>query len=174
MQTMSRVVNVIDAIEELGDTIAIAILAGLWNVVDALRREQQDNRLRVFVSCRSNPQLPSAGASGLNVMHLGDVNMESSIEMYLRASIDDLAAQNAGFGASITPDLRRQIVSRISKAADGMFLAAVLAWEDFQRGLHWNREVVAKKLERVVSVGRHWNAFLLRQTDGENRRLHAG
>lgn len=34
-----------------------------------------------------------------------------------------------------------------------MFLAAVLAWEDFQRGLPWNRGVVAQKLESVVSVG---------------------
>ncbi|KAI8680929.1 hypothetical protein NCS55_00341800 [Fusarium keratoplasticum] len=165
MQTMSRVIIVIDAIEELGVTVAKAVLGGLWNIADALRRTQQDNHLRVFVSSRPNLSPSTNGIQGLEVLHLGDVDMKSDIKLYLQSSIDDFRARNASFNASITPVLRQQIVSRISEAAASMFLAAVLAWEDFQRGLLWNQDVVDEKLEKVVSVGTSMASFYDRLMD---------
>ncbi|KAF4981698.1 hypothetical protein FDECE_17641 [Fusarium decemcellulare] len=158
MKTMSRVIIVIDAIEELGVTIAKAVLGGLWQIKCDLNRRQQENYLRVFVSSRPNIN-PSTRAPGLDVLHLGDVDMESDIKLYLQSSIDDFRARNASFNASITPVLHQQVVSRISRAAAGMFLAAVLAWEDFQRGLLWNQDVVVHKLDNVVSVGTSMASF---------------
>ncbi|KAF4468392.1 ankyrin repeats (3 copies) domain-containing [Fusarium albosuccineum] len=165
MQTMSRVIIVIDAIEELGVAVAKAILGGLWNIADVLRTTQQDNHLRVFVSSRPNLTPSTRGIPGLEVLHLGDADMKSDIKLYLLSSIDDLQARNASFSASITPARREQIVSRISEAAASMFLAAVLAWEDFQRGLLWNEDVVYQKLEKVVSVGTSMASFYNRLMD---------
>jgi hypothetical protein len=159
MQTMSRVIVVIDAIEELGVTVAKAILGGLWNIADYLRRTQQDNHLRVFVSSRPNLTPSSKGFSGLEILHLGDVDMKADIKLYLSSSINDLEAQNASFSASMTPDLREKVIAQISSAAGGMFLAAVVTWEDFKRGLLWNQDVVVQKLERVVSSGSSMASF---------------
>ncbi|CAJ0545078.1 Ff.00g085510.m01.CDS01 [Fusarium sp. VM40] len=159
MQTMSHVIVVIDAIEELGVTVAKAILGGLWNIADYLRRTQQDNHLRVFVSSRPNLTPSSKGISGLEILHLGDVDMKADIKLYLSSSINDLEAQNASFSASITPDLREKVITQISKAAGSMFLAAVVTWEDFKRGLLWNQDVVVQKLEKVVSSGSSMGSF---------------
>lgn len=159
MQTMSHVIVVIDAIEELGVTVARAILGGLWNIADYLRRTQQDNHLRVFVSSRPNLTPSSKGISGLEILHLGDVDMKADIKIYLSSSIDDLEAQNASFSASMTPDLREKVIAQISKGAGSMFLAAVVTWEDFKRGLLWNQDVVVQKLERVVSSGSSMASF---------------
>lgn len=50
IQTVSRVVIVIDAVEKLGKTVVAAVLGGLWTIVSALNRMQQDSCLRVFIS----------------------------------------------------------------------------------------------------------------------------
>ncbi|KAM0266918.1 hypothetical protein ACHAPA_006487 [Fusarium lateritium] len=165
MQTMSHVIIVIDAIEELGVTVAKDILGGLWNIADSLRRTQQDNHLRIFVSSRPNLTPSSKGIPGLKILHLGDVDMKADIKLYLSSSIDDLQVQNASFNASITPDLREKVISQISDAAASMFLAAVLTWEDFKRGLLWNQDVVVQKLKRVVSSGTSMTSFYDRLMD---------
>ncbi|KAM0314335.1 hypothetical protein ACHAPQ_011844, partial [Fusarium lateritium] len=165
MQTMSHVIIVIDAIEELGVTVAKAILGGLWNIADSLRRTQQDNHLRIFVSSRPNLTPSSNGFPGLEILHLGNVDMKADIKLYLSSSIDDLQVQNASFNASITPDLREKVISQISDAAGSMFLAAVLTWEDFKRGLLWNQDVVVQKLKRVVSSGSSMTSFYDRLMD---------
>ncbi|PNP76488.1 hypothetical protein FNYG_10175 [Fusarium nygamai] len=156
-ETMSRVIIIIDAVEELGIPISTAVLGGLCDIAHNLRG--QDHHLKVFVSSRPSLGLSYEGDVGLEVLHLGDIDMESDIERYLLSSIDDFKSQNESFNASIDPVLRQQIVSRISEAAAGMFLAAVLAWEDFQRGLLWSRDVVVQKLGKVVSAGTSMATF---------------
>ncbi|RKL35782.1 hypothetical protein BFJ72_g8482 [Fusarium proliferatum] len=151
MQTMNRVIIVIDAIEELGTAVATAVLVGLWEIADNL--SEQNMHPRVFISSRPSPSLTDGGLTGLEILNLGDIDMRMDIEKYLTSSVDDFRTENESFNASITPLLQKQIVSRISDAAAGMFLVAVLAWEDFQRGLLWNQNTVAQKLDEVLSVG---------------------
>ncbi|KAM0227318.1 hypothetical protein ACHAP5_012201 [Fusarium lateritium] len=151
MQTMKRVIIVIDAIEELGTDVATAVLVGLWEIADYL--SEQNIHPRVFISSRSSTSLTDGGLTGLEILNLGDVDMRIDIEKYLTSSIDEFRTDNESFNVSVTPLLQKQIVSRISDAAAGMFLVAVLAWEDFQRGLLWNQNTVAQKLDEVLSVG---------------------
>ncbi|QPC67784.1 hypothetical protein HYE67_010015 [Fusarium culmorum] len=151
MQTMSRVIIVIDAIEELGAAVAAAVLAGLSEIATNLHR--QHIALKAFISSRPSTELSSNELEGLEILHLGDVDMERDIERYLRSSIDDLKTENKSFNASITPTLEQRIVTSISNTADGMFLVAVLTWEDFQTGLFWNEKTITEKLDDVLSLG---------------------
>ncbi|KAM0554809.1 hypothetical protein ACHAPJ_006542 [Fusarium lateritium] len=163
MHSMSRAIIVIDAIEELGVPVGTAVLRGLWKIADTPRR--QDVHLKVFVSSRATLDLKVERVTGLEIVNLGDVDMGKDIQQYLLSSIGDFQTDNESFDASITPHLRDRIVSRISEAASGMFLAAVLAWEDFQRGLLWSQDVIAQKLEKIVSVGTGMTAFYDRLVD---------
>ncbi|RGP71285.1 ankyrin repeats 3 copies domain-containing [Fusarium sporotrichioides] len=151
MQTMSRVIIVIDAIEELGTAVAAAILAGLSEIANNPHR--QNIHLKAFISSRPSTGLRRIGLKGLEVLHLGDVDMKSDIEKYLQASIVNLRTENESFDASVTPDLEQRIVLSISKAAAGMFLMAVIAWEDFQRGLFWIENTIDEKLDEVLLAG---------------------
>lgn len=154
MHTMRRVIIIIDAIEELGAPVSNAVLFGLREIT-----RRQDIHLKVFVSTRPSFRITNKEVKELQILHLGDVDMKKDIERYLLSSIDDFKMQNESFNASVTPALRHQIASRISDAAAGTFLVAVLTWEDFQRGLLWSQDVVARKLDEVVSVGTSMTAF---------------
>ncbi|KAF4437144.1 ankyrin repeats (3 copies) domain-containing protein, partial [Fusarium austroafricanum] len=157
MQTMSRVMIIIDAMEELGVSVASAITLGLWKITDTLRG--RDVHPKVFISTRPSPSMTEMKIPGLEILDLGDVDMKKDIERYLLSSIDDFKAENNSFDTSITPALRQRIASRISETGSGMFLAAVLAWEDFHRGLLWSQDVIAQKLEAIVSVGASMTTF---------------
>ncbi|KAM0422158.1 hypothetical protein ACHAPD_000601 [Fusarium lateritium] len=151
MQTMSRVIIVIDAIEELGPAVATAVLVGLSEIANDLQR--QNIPLKAFISSRPSTGLTSSELKGLEILHLGDVDMKSDIKKYLQSSVDDLKTENESFNASVTPTLEQKIVLSISGAAAGMFLVAVLAWEDFQRGIFWNEHTIDEKLDEVLLSG---------------------
>ncbi|GKU08032.1 unnamed protein product [Fusarium langsethiae] len=126
MQTMSRVIIVIDAIEELGTAVAAAILAGLSEIANNLHR--QNTPLKAFISSRPSTGLRRSGLKGLEVLHLGDADMKSDIEKYFQASIVNLRTENESFDDSVTPDLEQRIVLSISQAAaaDGKIDDSVL------------------------------------------------
>ncbi|KAH7187135.1 ankyrin repeat-containing domain protein [Fusarium oxysporum] len=159
MQSMGGVIIIIDAIEELGHPVAIAILEYFLRTLETLRQHNNQNRLRIFVSSRPSAMPPKNEFYGLKHLDLDSVNMKKDIRVYLENSIDDLARLNASFGGCITPQLREQIATKISKAADDMFLAAVLSWENFQKGMLWNQDVVTRKLEHVATVGKGMASF---------------
>ncbi|UZP34905.1 hypothetical protein NXS19_002721 [Fusarium pseudograminearum] len=151
IQTMSRVIIIIDAIEELGATVATAVLAGLSGIATNLHR--QHIALKAFISSRPSTELSSHELKGIEILHLGDVDMRRDIEIYLQSSIDDFKTENESFNASITPDLQQIIVASISTTAAGMFLVAVLTWEDFHTGLFWNETTIIERLDDVLSAG---------------------
>lgn len=151
IQTMSRVIIIIDAIEELGATVATAVLAGLSGIATDLHR--QHIALKAFISSRPSTELSSHELEGIEILHLGDVDMRRDIEIYLQSSIDDFKTENESFNASITPDLQQIIVASISTTAAGMFLVAVLTWEDFHTGLFWNENTIIERLDDVLSAG---------------------
>ena len=151
MNTMRRIFLTIDAIEELGVEVAVSILSGLWKTTQFLNQRQPESRLRIFVSSRHNPAYASA-LPNLTMLSMKKAQMQKDIEEYLRRAIEEHAAKNSAFRASISAAIRHEIVTGISARVDGMFLQAVITWEDFRRGILWNQDVVAQKLKRLNTL----------------------
>jgi len=64
-------------------------------------------------------------------------------------AIEQLAATNGSFNASTDYHSRRSIAEAIMRHADGMFLWASIAWDDFRPGPLWSPEIVRHKLARL-------------------------
>lgn len=151
MHTMKSVFIVIDAIEELGIEVAISTLTGLFQVAQDLSKTYPESRLKVFVSSRHNPAYLSA-IPNLKVLTIKNPQMQRDIKAYLEAVIEDFATENSDFEGVASSSTRLNIIAQITRISNGMFLFAVLAWEDFRKGILWNQHEVDQKLEKLVSI----------------------
>jgi hypothetical protein len=170
MDTMRRVFLVVDAIEELGLETAVSVLSGLWKTAQVLNNEQPESRLRIFVSSRHHSAYSSA-LPNLTVLPMSKAQIQRDIELYLRAAVDTFASENSAFGATASPSIRQEIVAGISALVDGMFLQATPMWEDFRRGILWNRDVVAQKLQRLNAPPPGITALYDRVIDGMDESI---
>jgi hypothetical protein len=165
MHTMKSIFLTIDAIEELGAEVAVSILSNLWQIVQDLSLNCPESRLKIFISSRHiaayTYSLPK-----LVRLPMKKSQMEKDIGAYLQAAIEDFAKENKAFGDLASSSIRLNIVTQISRIADGMFLAAVLAWGDFCKGILWNQETVARKLQRLVSIRPGMTAFYDQMING--------
>lgn len=151
MDTMGRTFIAIDALEELGPTVAVSILGGMWEIMAYLSQKRPHHQVRVFASSRHNPTYTSTVPS-LSVLRVPLQKVSDGIKIFLRDSVGRLAATNAGFNASTDHYTRHEIVDTISRGANGMFLWARIVWDDFQRGLLWSSAVVRQKLAKINTV----------------------
>ncbi|KAH6627231.1 hypothetical protein B0J18DRAFT_163893 [Chaetomium sp. MPI-SDFR-AT-0129] len=148
MDTMGRTFIAIDALEELGPTVAVSILGGLWEIMTYLAKERPRHWVRVFASSRHNPTYASTVPS-LSVLRVPLQKVSQGIKIYLQDNVDRLAATNTGFNASADQATRFEIVNTISDRANGMFLWARIVWDDFRRGLLWNEDIVRQRLAKI-------------------------
>ncbi|KAK3320269.1 ankyrin repeat-containing domain protein [Cercophora scortea] len=148
MDPMRLTYIAIDALEELGTTIAVAILSGFWNVINHLNTTKPRHRVRILVSSRHNPAYIS-NLPSLSVLRITQQDIKTSIAVFLSDSVEELAATNGSFNASAESYTRNQIVRVISDKSEGMFLWASMVWDDFRRGLLWNQGIVQQKLADV-------------------------
>lgn len=167
MHAMKRIFIIIDAIEELGTEIAVSILSGLWQIVQDLGQTYPESRLRVFVSSRHNPVYSSA-LPNLTILSMRNPQMQRDINAYLQAVVEDFAAENGAFDAVASKATKQNIITQIARISNGMFLSAVLAWEDFRKGILWNQDMVARKLEKLVSIRPGMTAFYDRMVNSIN------
>ncbi|RYP68053.1 hypothetical protein DL771_006894 [Monosporascus sp. 5C6A] len=158
LDTMRRVFIALDAIEELPLNSAVDILAGFWRVISRINRRQPNHRLRVFVSSRHNAAYLTVLKSTM-VIRITGAEVKPSIEAYVRDSIAEFARTNESFGEAVDHVDRETILKKIVERADGMFLWSVVAWEDFRRGLLWNRDVVQERLQELDSTPMSINAL---------------
>ncbi len=151
MDTMGRTFIAIDALEELGPTVAVSIIGGMWKIIADLTIKQPRHHVRVFASSRHNPTYASTVPS-LSVLRVPPLKVSDDIKIFLRDNVEKLAATNAAFNAGTDQDMRREIVDTISKGANGMFLWTRIVWDDFHRGLLWNSTIVRQKLAQINRV----------------------
>lgn len=158
MDTMKRCMIALDAIEELPHRSALDILRGFLKIIIKINTQYPEHRLRIFVSSRHNAAYLTILKS---IMHIKFTSFDTniSIEKYVRDSIDAYARDNEDFANSVGYAERQQILEKIVKQADGMFLWATTAWEDFRKGILWNRDVVKDKLEELDSTPAGINAL---------------
>ncbi|KAK3689772.1 hypothetical protein B0T22DRAFT_377501 [Podospora appendiculata] len=145
MDTMRHTYIAIDALEELGTNIAVAILSGFWKVINHLNMTKPGHRIRILVSSRHNSAYIS-NLPSLSILRITRQDIKRSIGVFLADSVEELAATNGSFNASADSSTRNRIVSVISDKSEGMFLWASMVWDDFRRGLLWNQGIVQQKL----------------------------
>jgi hypothetical protein len=148
MPSMQRTFIAVDAVDELGVAMAADLMRSLSLAVDQLCETQPASRVRIFVSARPN-HFRLRQSDTLQQLSMTDDIVNRDIQVYLEVKIDDLADRNDGFAAVLSPEIRRRIVDSIIRTAGGMFLAAELAWDEFGRGLLWNDDIVAQKLQHI-------------------------
>lgn len=147
MDSMNHAIICIDAIEELKPAVCDKIIAGLHNLVKRFNEgaERSQRKLRVLLSSRPNSQY-AVRHQHLRVFQIPKIQIENDIRAYLNHKVSDLAFENDQFETAIAEGSGREIVNKISSGADGMFMWARVAWEDFSRGYFWDAAVVARKL----------------------------
>lgn len=153
LDTMTHVCLVIDAIDELGSDIARAVIQKLSRAVKFLEcgtdSAKSASRLRLFISSRQ-------AFSDIDVNHehicVEKADVKADIRTYLDGVLGSFAQQQNAFNMSISPSLRQDIVNRIREASNGIFLVAVLSWENFRKGTEWCQDLVLKKLDSVMPL----------------------
>jgi hypothetical protein len=148
MDTMKFTFIAIDAIEELGSATAVAVLKQIRRIIANLNDARPSHRVRVFLSSRHDPAYNSKIPS-LSILRVPREQTTKSIESFLLDEVEIFAATNGSFNASTDYRSRGGIARAIMKRADGMFLWAAIAWDDFRRGLLWSPEIVRDKLARL-------------------------
>jgi hypothetical protein len=151
LDTMRRCLIAVDAIEELPSDAAISILSGFYNVITRLNQRHPDHRLRVFVSSRHNSAYNNVLPSVFTIRTKSPL-LSRMIETFVRDSIAEFARTNEAFAEIADFRVQSEITGEIVRRADGMFLWATIALEDFKRGLLWNRTVLKEKLMQLDST----------------------
>ncbi|KAF9891553.1 hypothetical protein FE257_004020 [Aspergillus nanangensis] len=109
------------------------------------------HRLRVFVSSRPMPDLEKSIKS-VYMIRMRSADVSPDISKYLRDNVSDFALRNESFAIATDYRLRNEIRDKIVERADGMFLYASIAWDDFKKGLLWNRHTVKEKIRQLDSA----------------------
>ena len=151
MNEMSDVFIVIDAIEGLGNANTSDFLQGMGDIITQANLKRPNHRIRLLVSCRHEVQAKDRSASFFS-LRISKSIMKNTVQVYLRDVIEDFAEQMRQFNAATTVNVRGKIAERIANGSDGMFLWAVTAWEDFKKGLLWNRDIVRRKMVQLDAL----------------------
>ncbi|KAH6895556.1 ankyrin repeat-containing domain protein [Thelonectria olida] len=152
MDDMVNTFICVDAIEELNAEDCRRIVAGFNDIVESLNNDpRRKHRIRVFFSSRPSAQY------GVNhpLMHILSANRqhtEADIRNYLSDSMAEFCRTNSAFALAMAQSNSRSIIEKITKRADGMFLWATVAWENFCRGLFWNKDVLEKRILDLEST----------------------
>lgn len=152
LQVMRLTFIAIDALEELGTKAAVLLLSGLSNIITSLNMLRSDShKIRLFASSRHNQSFASTIPS-LSILKIPRQQVTRGIQVFLRDSVEQLAASKAGFNACADGELRQEIVDSISWKSDGMFLWASIVWDDFSRVMLWNTAAVRAKLAGIKTT----------------------
>jgi hypothetical protein len=134
MNSIKKLFIVIDAIEELGFGAALSVITNFWTTIAILNEQYPEHRIKILMSSRNNPDYQRSLPS-MVFLRLPKLETKRSIRVYLDDSIRAFAYENPEFEDATTYQNRLSIAEEIAKRADGMFLWARIAWEDFRRGL---------------------------------------
>ena len=147
MDSMRHAIICIDAIEELDPMVCDKLISGLHSLVKRFNEgnKRSQRKLRVLLSSRPNSNY-AARYRYLRVFQIPKNQIESDIRAYLNHRVSNLAFINDQFDAAISEGGGEDIVNKIASRADGMFMWARVAWEDFSRGYFWDAAVIARKL----------------------------
>jgi hypothetical protein len=176
MDSMRQCLIVLDAIEELSAETAMNILTGLYNILMRFNIDHGDHRIRMFISSRVKPSYDTILDSPSSVfsIRLESPLLKPSIEVFIRETIDEFASKNGDFNVSARAAERRQIVDKIVLRADGMFLWATIAVDDFKRCRLWNRGVVRNMIDALDAIPDGINALydlLISQVQLSTRKI---
>lgn len=158
MDSMKNTFIAIDAIEELGSSTAMKILTELFNIINALNTLKPTHRIRVFVSSRHNANYNSSFPS-LVQLRIMKSEMQPEIKKFLRDVIDQFAIDRLDFAGATSSSKRVEIIDEICKRADGMFLLAVMVWDDFRKTSKWDEATIDDKMQRLDSAPLGMYAF---------------
>ncbi|KAL4894408.1 hypothetical protein BDV59DRAFT_11113 [Aspergillus ambiguus] len=141
----------LDALEELPLETLSNLFYGFYAITLRFKLSKKTQQLRVFVSSRPLPYLQKS-LSAVHMVRIQSAYVSPHISRYLHDNISEFAQQNSAFADTVSSRMRRKIVDKIVQRADGMFLWASIAWEDFKRGLLWNHDIVRQKLDQLDST----------------------
>ncbi|KAJ4318511.1 hypothetical protein N0V84_006838 [Fusarium piperis] len=146
MNDMEDTFICLDAIEELSAEDCHPIVAGFNDIVEHLNRSsKRTHRIRVFFSSRPSAQY-GVNHPSMHILSVNRQHTEADIRNYLSDSIAEFGRSNAAFASAMSDRVSRSIVEKITKRADGMFLWATVAWENFCHGLFWTEDALEQRL----------------------------
>lgn len=155
---------VIDALDELAKDFWVSFLDGIMKVLGS-----HPTGVKAFVTSRTEPIIENYFLSfNISDIALDGDNNKADVAAYLSDTVREYAVEN-----SFDPAMRDTILHEIQSRADGMFLWAKLAWENFQDGVgSWTKALVRQKileLQQLPPGLDHLYHLLLIKVD---RRLH--
>jgi hypothetical protein len=152
MDGLEEVFVIVDAIEELGHQGAQALLSGFTNMVEMLNRHvgRERRRTKFFFSSRPNAN-HKRNYPDMHILNIQRSDVERSIRKYIQDSVDQFALDESYFSAKVD-EFGPIIVNKISLRADGMFLWASIAWDNFSHGIFWNDELLQQKLDDLEAM----------------------
>ncbi|KAK7402702.1 hypothetical protein QQX98_011566, partial [Neonectria punicea] len=149
MNDMENTFICIDAIEELSAEDCRRIVAGFNDIVKNLNK--RTHRIRVFFSSRPSAQY-RVNYRSMHILSVNRQHTEADIRKYLSDSIAGFCRTNAAFAAAMADRGSTSIIEKMTKRADGMFIWATVAWENFCHGLFWNEDVLEQRLLDLEST----------------------
>ncbi|KAH8645771.1 ankyrin repeat-containing domain protein, partial [Xylariales sp. PMI_506] len=148
MDTMKNIRIFIDAVDELGVVAAEAVSSGLYRLIQGTNISRPTHRVRVFLP-RRHLLAANSDHPALFTMKLSKSILNINIRAYIHFSIEDLASVDMMFHAALDLPARHRIEDHITQRAGGMFLWAQIAWDDFRKGILWNKGVLDQKLKKL-------------------------
>ena len=146
--SMRRTLICLDSVEELPTQSAVGLLKGLSGIINALSVSHPSHQIRVFISSRHVSEFSEALSSSFS-LRISPCHVQHDIENFVAGSIDQFAEEHPGFAAAVGSFKKHQITRKIVERANGMFLWANIALENFKRGLLWNRDIVDRKFREL-------------------------
>jgi ankyrin repeat domain-containing protein 50 len=151
LKFMSKTLIAVDAVEELAREIAIPLLSGLYRIVTSLALAHPRHQIKVFVSSRRIPEFRDV-LPGVFFLQMPSNQLQLSIHKYVSDSVSQFADQNRYFKRSVDQLKMDQISETITSRAEGMFLWADVAWQNFKQGLLWNSDTIEERLRNLGSI----------------------
>ena len=144
---LSKVVLVIDGLDEANVLDVRDICSGLLQTIDSLGNAQ---KLKVFVTSRDSHVILE-GFKSCNLVETLEITPEHTqkdIETFLANATTGFAAEH-----NVPDNDIERIKEQISRKADGMFLWASLAWDHFKGGVAiWSGRKVQERLQALESL----------------------
>lgn len=137
---------VIDALDQLEKSCWGSFLEVLEMIL-----QSPNKNIKVFITSRTEPdfqkKMAQLGATCLTIEDSKGV--QDDLELYIQESVHEYASENFTFGIDKTQEIVEVIVTR----ADGMFLWASLAWEQFKFGVGlWNTRLLSEKIQELKQL----------------------
>lgn len=134
---------IIDAVDELRWESWAKVLDGLW---DFTKRRKN---VRVFATSRTEPEIQSKFLSwAVPNISLEDYEQNRrDVKVFLQDTIHEYAILN-----SFDDQITEKIIHEFSVKANGMFLWASLAWNQFKDVVVWRLHTIQEKLEELEQL----------------------